>query len=70
MLQNRDLLVKRYSRKGVIVVDNLNSVNGSDFVDQKWTTEHYNERGRRAVAKNLAEGLRKIYPHEYINQTQ
>jgi hypothetical protein len=70
MLQNRDLLVKRYSQKGVIVVDNLESVNGKDFVDQNWTTEHYNERGRRAVAKNLAEGLRKIYPLEYINQTQ
>lgn len=70
MLQNRDLLVSRYSQKGVIVVDNLKSVNGKDFVDQNWTTEHYNERGRRTIAKNLADGLKKIYPHEYINQTQ
>jgi hypothetical protein len=70
MLQNRDLLLKRYSQKGVIVVDNLELVDGKDFVDQKWTTEHYNERGRRTVAKNLAEGLRKIYLREYINQTQ
>lgn len=66
MKQNRDFLVKRYRSKGVVVVDNLEAVNGKDFVDQHWTTEHYNERGRKVVAKNLAEGLRKIYAKEYI----
>lgn len=68
MKQNRDLLVNRYTQKGVLVVDNLEAVNGKDFVDQHWTTEHYKEKGRRIVARNLAEGLKKIYPKEYINQ--
>jgi hypothetical protein len=66
MKQNRDLLVSRYSRKGVLVVDNLELVKGKDFVDQHWTTEHYNQTGRQAAAKNLAGGLRKIYPKEYF----
>jgi hypothetical protein len=65
MKQNRDLLVNRYRGKGVIVVDNLEAVNGKDFVDQNWTTEHYKEKGRTIVAKNLAEGLKKLYPGEY-----
>lgn len=70
MRQNRDLLVDRYTRKGVLVVDNLELVNGKDFVDQHWTTEHYKERGRKAIAGNLAIGLKKFYPKEYINKTQ
>jgi hypothetical protein len=69
MRQNRDLLVKRYTQKGVLVIDNLEAVEGKDFVDQNWTTEHYKEKGRRIVARNLAEGLKRIYPKEYINQT-
>jgi hypothetical protein len=68
MRQNRDLLVKRYTQKGVLVIDNLEAVNGQDFVDQHWTTEHYKEKGRKIVAKNLAEGLRKIYPKEHFKE--
>jgi hypothetical protein len=54
MRQNRDLLVERYRRMGVIVVDNLESVAGHDFRDQDWTTEHYNYAGRKQIADNLA----------------
>jgi len=54
MRQNRDLLVKRYTQPGVIVVDNLETVtNGLDFTDQNWTTEHYNQTGRWLVARNV-----------------
>jgi hypothetical protein len=63
--QNRDLLVNRYNRNGVIVVDNLFSVGNKEFIDQNWTTEHYAEQGRRIVAKNVADSLRKIYPNDY-----
>jgi hypothetical protein len=68
MKQNRDLLVNRYSSRGVLVVDNLELVNGKDFVDQHWTTEHYNEQGRKAIAANLAEALKKFYQKEYIRK--
>ncbi|MDF2437835.1 MAG: hypothetical protein K0Q95_2211 [Bacteroidota bacterium] len=68
MHQTRDLLVKRYTSKGVLVVDNLEKVNGKDFVDQHWTTEHYNQIGRKAVGDNLANGLKKFYLKEYKNQ--
>ena len=60
--KNRDILVERYSKKGVIVVDNLDDVADSLFLDRNWPTEHYAEAGRRIIAKNLADSLMKIYP--------
>lgn len=65
--RNRDLLIKRYNKNGVIVVDNLDLVCGYDFIDQNWTTEHYNQRGRIKIAKNLANSLKQIYPHQFKN---
>ncbi len=62
---NRDLLVKRYASKGAIVVDNLECVEGVDFIDQHWTTEHYKQRGRERIAKNLADSLKKLYPTKF-----
>lgn len=66
MRQNRDYLMKRYNRDNVTVVDNLETVNGKDFIDQNWTTEHYNERGRIYIAKNIAEKIKKLFPGEYV----
>jgi hypothetical protein len=54
MRQNRDLLVKRYHKDGVVVVDNLESVPGKQYIDQEWTTEHYFYEGRKRIADNLA----------------
>jgi hypothetical protein len=62
MKQNRDLLVNRYGKNGATVVDNLELVNGKDFVDQTWITEHYKENGRKAIAKNLAEQMKILLP--------
>lgn len=59
--QNRDLLVARYSRMKVCVVDNLESVPDEEFIDRTWTTEHYAERGRRIIAKNVADSLKKYF---------
>lgn len=56
---NRDFLVKRYQAQGVIMVDNLDLVNGKDYTDQNWTTEHYNYTGRSRIAKNVAAVLNK-----------
>lgn len=65
MKQNRDFLVKRYSSSNCTVVDNLEAVNGKEFTDQTWTTEHYAYRGRMIIAKNLAEKLKNQFNNEY-----
>ena len=59
MNQNTEKLIKYYENKGVTVVNNLNKVDDNQFIDQSWTTEHYAEKGRKTVAKNVAEGLKK-----------
>jgi hypothetical protein len=51
--QNRDLLVKRYNKNGVIVVDNLEKVPGKNFIEQDQVTEHYNQLGRWIIATNV-----------------
>ncbi|MBN1119084.1 MAG: hypothetical protein JXA77_17875, partial [Bacteroidales bacterium] len=56
----------RYSQKGVIVVDNFESVHDSLFFERHWPTEHYSENGRKIIAKNLADSLSIIYPENYI----
>lgn len=60
MKTNRDFLVKRYTGMGVKVADNLELVDGKDFIDQSWTTEHYNARGRMIIARNLARTLKTV----------
>ncbi len=65
MTQNRDFLVKRYSKNNCKVVDNLELVKGKQFIDQNWTTEHYNYKGRMAIAKNLALALKEQYSKEF-----
>jgi len=60
MKTNRDFLVKRYTGMGVKVADNLELVEGKDFIDQGWTTEHYNARGRMRIARNLAQTLKTV----------
>lgn len=66
--QNRDLLVNRYRKNGVMVIDNLEAVPATEFVDTNWTTEHYAQKGRRIIAKNVALGLRKYYWNSFINK--
>jgi hypothetical protein len=68
--QNRDLLIKRYTQMGVTVVDNLTLLPDQDFLDRNWTTEHYNEHGRRSIAFQVAQELKKIYPGEYVEVKQ
>lgn len=65
MNQNRDFLVKRYSTGNCNVVDNFNLVPGREFIDQNWTTEHYNDRGRMRIARNLATTLKSQFKNEY-----
>jgi hypothetical protein len=65
MRHNRDLLVNRYRRMGATVVDLLEFLPSSAFIDQNWTTEHYFEEGRRAIADSIAGALRAFHPAAY-----
>ena len=64
MDENRKLLIKYYQSRGVLVVDNLFSVEDNQFIDQNWTTEHYAENGRKTIARNVAATL-KIYHRDH-----
>ncbi|MDP1802809.1 MAG: hypothetical protein Q8L81_15720 [Bacteroidota bacterium] len=66
MKQNRDYLVKRYNKGNCKVIDNLELVNGLEFTDQTWTTEHYGYRGRMIIARNVANTLKDQFSKEYI----
>jgi hypothetical protein len=57
MRQNKDLLVKYYEKQGVTVIDNLEAVPDSAFIDRNWTTEHYTQQGRSIIAKRVSEKL-------------
>ncbi len=63
--QNRKFLIDRYQKKGVIVVDNLDNVPDEEYIDRNWTTEHYTEKGRKIIARNVADSMKTIYPEEY-----
>ena len=66
--RNRDFLLNRYGKlEGVTVVDNLSLVRDVNFIDQDWTTEHYYEEGRRIIADQVAQTLKKFYPLDYQN---
>jgi hypothetical protein len=69
MKYNRDYLLNRYGKiKNVLVVDNLNAVRSAQYVDQNWTTEHYDQDGRRLVARNVAIALKAIYPGAFVEK--
>lgn len=68
MRQNCKFLMDRYNKNGVMVVNNLELVNGKDYSDQTWTTEHYKQRGRQRIAKNLAVHLKEKYPNQFIDK--
>lgn len=69
MKHNRDILMQRYNRDKVQVVDNLTAVRDKEFIDRNWTTEHYAENGRKLIARNVAQCLKTIYPAKYVNVT-
>lgn len=67
MRQNRDFLVDRYGNlENVTVIDNLGIVRNGLFLDKNWTTEHYAEKGRKAIANNVALAVKKYHPDMYV----
>ena len=65
MSQNARLLVERYSRMGVLVVNNFDVIPDSLFRDRDWTTEHYIQKGRQTIADNVAVSLRRFHEDDY-----
>lgn len=63
--KNRALLVDYFTRKGAIVIDNLDEVPDSLFTDRNWTTEHYHEEGRQTIARNIAKGIQNLHPNDF-----
>ena len=61
MEYNRKLLAEYYTRKGVVVVDNLDIIENKYFIDQTWTTEHYTEEGRMRIAEQVKDALMKYH---------
>ena len=57
MRHNADLLEERYSRMGVMVVNNFDCLPDSLFRDRDWTTEHYLQAGRQIIADRVAQAL-------------
>lgn len=65
MDENRKRLIRFIESRGALVVDNLESVRDDQFIDANWTTEHYAEQGRRAIAQKVAERIRVFHPGQY-----
>lgn len=65
MTENVGKLTLYFEKKGVLVVNNLNSVDNEQFIDQDWTTEHYAEKGRQTIAGNVASELKRWYGDQF-----
>lgn len=59
MLYNSLFLSKRYERMGAWVCNNIDILAKERFIDYSWPTEHYDEMGRRKIANNISECIRK-----------
>lgn len=69
MMQNRDWLLKRYSAQGVIVSDNLELLEDQYFTDKTFPTEHFNDEGRKLIAKALADDMQALHSEHYSTPT-
>lgn len=63
--ENVNLITKYFQSKGVQVVNNYNIIRDEQFIDQDWTTEHYAEKGRKMIAKNVAHTIKQWHPDEF-----
>lgn len=58
MRSNKNELVKRYTAKGVTVVDCFEQVADSCFIERGFPSEHYNQTGRMIVAKAVTDCIK------------
>lgn len=52
-------IVKRYTAKGVLVVNNENLARDEDFIDRDFPTEHYGAQARHAIADHIVQQMRQ-----------
>ena len=55
--RNAQFVQQRYESMGVVVVNNQGIVHDADFNDRTFPTEHYAQRGRRAIADAVADAI-------------
>jgi hypothetical protein len=63
--ENAKTLEHYFTRRGVVVINNINEVEDEQFIDQNWTTEHYAEKGRKIIARNVAHSLKEWHADFY-----
>ena len=64
--KNRDKLIERYQKNGVLVVDNLEAVEDEQFIDQNWTTALC-RKGTKDYCCNVAKALKSWYPTQFVD---
>lgn len=62
---NAQKLEKYFKNKGVLVINNIDLLEDNEFVDQAFTTEHYAEKGRKMIARTVAENIKKYHKYSF-----
>lgn len=65
MNQNAKLLKDYFTKKGVLITDNFNTIKHKNFRDKNQTTEHYLEVGRKKIAGKVAKTCAIFHPKQY-----
>jgi len=60
MLKNKDYIIDRYIKKGVIIVDNFSKITDSCFYERIFPTEHYSFIGRKIIADNITKEIKHL----------
>jgi hypothetical protein len=68
MRENANFLVKRYSTKNCVVLNNLELLPGDYFTEKNWTTEHYSFKGRMLIARAVANEIKPQFENEYVKK--
>lgn len=68
--ENARVITKRYTSKGALVINNLESVPGLSIQANAAGYQRYSDGSRRTIAKNLAVALQPIHPSNYHQATK
>lgn len=68
MRENAAFIVKRYSTKNCVVLNNLELLPGDCFTEKNWTTEHYSCKGRMLIARAVANEIRPQFEKNYFKK--
>lgn len=68
--ENARIMTKRYTSKGALVINNLESVPGLSIQANAAGYQRYSDGSRRTIAKNLAIAIQPIHPSNYHQATK